>query len=36
VYKDEGYIDAQITFTAFPQPGNSAIGKFKVTETPEP
>ena len=36
VYKDEGYIDTQITFTAVPRPENTAIGKFKVTETPEP
>jgi outer membrane protein insertion porin family len=35
VYKNEGYIDAQITFTAIPKPDNSAIGKFKVTETPD-
>ena len=36
VYNDEGYIDAQVTFTAVPQPNNAAIAIFKVTETPPP
>ena len=36
VYKDEGYIDAQVTFTPIPQPNNAAIAIFKVTETPQP
>jgi len=36
VYKDEGYVDAQVTFTPIPQPDNTVIGQFKVTETPEP
>jgi outer membrane protein insertion porin family len=35
VYKDEGYIDAQVTFAAVPQPDNAAIAIFKVTETPQ-
>ena len=36
LYKDEGYIDAQITFAAVPRPNNSASITFKVTETPQP
>jgi len=36
VYNDEGYIDAQVTFAAVPQPNNAAIAIFKVTETPQP
>ena len=35
LYKDEGYIDAQITFAAVPRPNNSASITFKVTETPQ-
>jgi len=35
VYKDEGYIDAQVTFAAVSRPNNTAISTFKVTETPE-
>jgi outer membrane protein insertion porin family len=36
LYKDEGYIDAQITFAAVPRPNNTASVTFKVTETPQP
>jgi len=36
LYKDEGYIDAQINFAAVPRPNNSASITFKVTETPQP
>jgi outer membrane protein insertion porin family len=35
VYKDEGYIDAQVTFVAVPRSNNTMISTFKVTETPE-
>ena len=35
LYKDEGYIDAQITFDAVPRPNNTASVTFKVTETPQ-
>ena len=36
MYNDEGYIDAQVTFAVVPRPDNTAIGTFKVTETPSP
>ena len=35
VYKDEGYIDAQVVFTPVLQPNNAVIATFKVTETPQ-
>jgi outer membrane protein insertion porin family len=34
VYKDEGYINAEVTFTPFPRPDNTVIAIFKVAETP--
>jgi outer membrane protein insertion porin family len=35
LYKDEGYINAQVTFAPVPRPNNTAIATFKVTETPQ-
>jgi outer membrane protein insertion porin family len=35
LYKDEGYINAQVTFDPFPRPNNTVIAIFRVTETPE-
>jgi outer membrane protein insertion porin family len=34
VYNDEGYINAEVTFTPFPRPDNTVIAIFKVAETP--
>ena len=36
LYKDEGYIDAQVTFVPVPRPNNTVIATFKITETPQP
>ena len=36
VYNDDGYIDAQVTFTAIPRASNTVIAVFKVTEIPPP
>lgn len=35
VYKDNGYIDAQVSFCALPRPENRVIGVFRVVETAE-
>ena len=34
VYKDEGYINAEVTFTPLRRPDNTVIAVFKVAETP--
>ena len=34
-YEDEGYTDADVTFSARPQADNRAVGIFKVIETPK-
>lgn len=34
VYNEDGYIDAQVTFTAIPRASDTAIAAFKVTEVP--
>ena len=36
LYKNEGYINAQVTFAAVPRPNNATIAIFKVAETPHP
>ena len=35
LYKDEGYINAQVTFVPVPRPNNTANAIIKVTETPQ-
>jgi outer membrane protein insertion porin family len=35
VYKDDGYINAQVKFSALPRPNNTAIAVFTVSETPQ-
>jgi len=35
LYKDDGYINAQVTFVPVPRPNNTASATFKVTETPQ-
>ena len=34
LYKDAGFINDQVTFAPVARPNNTAIAKFKVTETP--
>jgi outer membrane protein insertion porin family len=35
LYKDAGYINAQVTFVPVPRPNNTASATIKVTETPQ-
>jgi len=34
VYKDAGHSGAQVIFSILPRPDNTAVGTFKVVETP--
>ncbi len=35
LYQDKGYLDATATFRTIPQPNNTAVGVFDVTEGPK-